>query len=179
MNSIKILLSVFALSTFTIACKNSKPESQIAETKSQIKQLEDSLMAAPVGKNYQSHAPELVKLMSDYVEKNPKDTISAMYLFKAGDISRGLGKFDDAINFWQSLCEKYPDHRRAPDALFLQAFTFENDVKDLNKAKNLYEEFLKKYPNHAFSANIPVILENLGKSPEELIEALKKKNQKK
>ena len=117
--------------------------------------------------------------MSDYVEKNPKDTISAMYLFKAGDLSRGLGKFDDAINYWQMLIEKYPDYKRAPDALFLQAFTYENDVKDLDKAKNLYETFLKKYPNHSFAANIPVIIENLGKSPEELIESFKKNQNKK
>ncbi len=170
---------VVAMVLFGISCKNDSTNKVVSDVKSQIKMLEDSLMAAPIGANYKSKAPDLVKRMSDYVEKNPKDTISAMYLFKAGDLSRGLGKFDDAINYWQMLIEKYPDYKRAPDALFLQAFTYENDVKDLDKAKNLYETFLKKYPNHSFAANIPVIIENLGKSPEELIESFKKNQNKK
>lgn len=159
-----------------VSCKNQEQKPIANETKSEIKQLEDSLLANQNGKNYLVTAPELIRLMSEYVSKNPTDTVCASYLFKSGDISRGLGKMDDAIKYWQNLCEKYPEHKRAPDALFLQAFTYENDVKDLEKAKNLYEEFLQKYPTHPFAENIPVILANLGKSPEELIEAFKQKN---
>jgi tetratricopeptide (TPR) repeat protein len=172
----KYLLLFSAVLSLIFSCKNEN-HSAIANPK-EIKIIEDSLLRSPIGTNYKSKAPVLITMMAEYANHNPKDTLAPVYLFKAGDLSRGLGKFEDAIQYWALLYKEYPEYKRAPDALFLEAFTYENEIKDLPKAKALYEEFLKKYPTHDFAANIPVLLENLGKTPEELIESFKKKNAK-
>lgn len=49
-------------------------------------------------------------------------------------------------------------------------FVYENDLNDLENAKQTYEAFLQKYPNDPdFADDAQMALKNLGKSPEELI----------
>jgi outer membrane protein assembly factor BamD (BamD/ComL family) len=49
------------------------------------------------------------------------------------------------------------------------AYTYENNLHDLVRAKTLYEEFLQKFPNGELAQDAKLSLDNLGKSPEELI----------
>jgi TolA-binding protein len=49
----------------------------------------------------------------------------------------------------------------------------------LDKAKAVYEEFLRKYPEDEFAGSAQFLLDNLGKSDDELLEALQKKGGKK
>lgn len=155
------------------ACKSKNSTDATTSNPKEIKMLEDSLLSNPIGENYNAKAPVLASEMLKYAETHPKDTLAAVYLFKAGDLYRGLGRFRESLQSWQTICDKYPDYKRAPDALFLQAFTIENELKDYEKAKSLYNEFLKKYPTHSFAATIPSILKNMGKSPDELIKSFK------
>ena len=52
------------------------------------------------------------------------------------------------------------------------AYTYENNLHDLVRAKTLYEEFLQKFPNGELAQDARLSLENLGKTPEEMIGAL-------
>jgi outer membrane protein assembly factor BamD (BamD/ComL family) len=114
-------------------------------------------------------AQEAIKLYVEYAENFPADTFSPLYLFKAADISSKISETSKAINLYKLLEEKYPNHRNAPYALFLQGFIYENQVGNPAKAKPLYEKFLQKYPDHPIAADVSRSIENLGKSPEELI----------
>jgi TolA-binding protein len=61
--------------------------------------------------------------------------------------------------------------------MFLKAFVYEDQLHDLNKAKKYYEEFLEKYPDSDFADDARISLQNLGKSPEELIKEFEEKQQ--
>ena len=59
--------------------------------------------------------------------------------------------------------------------MFLKAFTFDNDLKDYENARKYYEEFLAKYPNNEFAESAKFLLDNLGKSDEELRQIIEQK----
>lgn len=107
----------------------------------------------------------------------PNHEKSGDYLHKAGETARSIRSFDKALAYYDWICTKYPNHPKAPQALFLQAFTYDNDKRNLEKAKELYTAFLEKYPNDDFADDTQFLLENLGKDDEEIIQSFGKKEQ--
>lgn len=97
------------------------------------------------------------------------------YLHRAAETARTLRDIPKAITLYDWIIEHYPNHPRAATSLFLKAFTFDNDLKDFENARVYYEEFLKKYPNNEFVESARFLLENIGKSEEELKEILEQR----
>ncbi len=62
--------------------------------------------------------------------------------------------------------------------MFLKGYVYENDLRDLETAKKIYEEFLVKYPDDEFADDAEISIKNLGKSPEELIKEFEEQQQK-
>jgi len=121
-------------------------------------------------------AQTAVESYEAYATAYPDDTLSAQYLFKAGEMYRSLRQFDKAIATYERILKDYNSYSKAPHSLFLMGFTYENDLKDLEKAKLTYEKFLKTYPNHELADDVQFSLSNLGKSPDEIIKAFAEKN---
>ncbi len=117
----------------------------------------------------------MIHLYVDFADTYPKDSISPYYLFKAADVSVNTFHSDESIALFNKLLKNYPDFEKAPHALFLKAFTYENYLHQLDSAKASYQLFLAKYPNHAFANDAKISLDNLGKTPEEIIEGFNKK----
>ncbi len=101
----------------------------------------------------------------------------AEYLHKGAETARSLQTLDKALFLYDWIMDRYPDHPRAAQSLFLKAFTLDNDLNQFEEARKLYEEFLQKYPNNEFAPSAQFLLENLGKSDEELLESLQQKSQ--
>ncbi len=167
-----------AIALLLFACKPDGPSKSNKSQLNDIAVLNDSVVNNLTGANFKKMAPQLVNQMLEYVKEHPQDTICAKYLLKSGDFQRGLGQFQPALASWDLLQKNYPNSKEAPEGLFLSAFTYENDIKDLAKAKSLYESFLKLYPEHVLAIQVPEILKVLGKSPEELIKAFQAKQNK-
>lgn len=98
------------------------------------------------------------------------------FLHRAAETARTLRNIPKAIDLYDWIIEKYPTHARASTSLFLKAFTYDNDLKDFEKAGKYYHEFLSKYPNDEFAESAKFLLENLGKSEEELKQMLEAKS---
>lgn len=97
-------------------------------------------------------------------------------MFRAADVARGVGKYGQAIDIWKNLRSLYPDYERSPDALFLTGFTYENNLNEKTQAKELYNQFLEEYPDHALNTQVKQTLDVIDKSPEELIKEFQRKN---
>jgi len=174
-----ILILTVSLMTL-MACKNSdKKASSSIEMPGDIKDMRDSILANPSGESFKAKAPVFIKMLSTYIDKNPKDSLTPAYIFEASQYSRNIGDFKTAEKFLDKLISQYPDFKRLPEAIFFEGYMVENDLKDLPKAKALYEDFLKRYPNHPYVSNIKMNIENLGKSPEEIVKSFKDKQQNK
>ena len=108
----------------------------------------------------------------EFASKFPKDTLSPEFLFKAADVARGLGEYHLAIKMWNEVETQYEGYRKAPEALFLQGFTYDNDLEKMDEAAKHYEAFLEKYPKHPIANDVKLLLEvaKSGKSADELID---------
>lgn len=74
-----------------------------------------------------------------------------------------------AAELFISVSEKYPNSRQAPQSLFMAGFVYANDIKDYNKAKVVYNMFLKKYPDHELAASAKEELNYMGLTAEEIL----------
>ena len=82
---------------------------------------------------------------------------------------------EKSVALYRKVAEKMPNNPKAPMALFMTGFIYENDLGDLNRAKDAYESFLKKYPQDPdFADDAQMALQLLGKSPEEIIKSASK-----
>jgi len=113
---------------------------------------------------------ELITAYIAFADKFKDDTLAPSYIFKAGDIAMNTNRSMEAIRFYDRILNDYPDYRKAPEALFLKGYVYENNLGRLDKAKEIYESFIAKYPTNEFADDAEVSLKYLGKSPEELIE---------
>ena len=120
-------------------------------------------------------ATELIKMYLDYADNYKDDTLSPSYLFKAGEMSIAVGKFDQSIELFGRV-QRYPNSNKAGSALFMQGFVAENHRQDVEQAKVFYQKFLEKYPDHVLANDCRMLLQQLSLSPEALIEMFEKQN---
>ena len=161
--AILLFLALFA------ACQSGPDKTAMAES---IKTLEKEVGASA------QPAPDQVGALQNalvgYADAFPTDSLSVKYLSKAGETARLLRQFDKALEIFGKIEKNYPNSREAAAAMFMKAFTLDNDLKKLEEAKLAYEAFLQKYPNDEFADDAQFLLKNLGKSPEEIIKVFEK-----
>ena len=71
--------------------------------------------------------------------------------FKKGIIFAKQGKYKEALEAYQRVVDNYGDEIFGDDALFKIAEIYQFDIKDLEKAKSIYQEFLTKYPGSVYT----------------------------
>jgi len=150
-----------------------KPEEERLDTR--ITDLEDQLYPESASKIDPIAAGKLVRKYETYAQKFPKSDNAALYLYKAGEVARSSGDMRRSVSLLEQLYEGYRSYEKAPQALFLAGFVYENDLKNLDKAKEIYSTFMKKYPDHELSASVKFSLENLGKPADEIIKSFEGK----
>lgn len=144
----------------------------------EIDALEAKLRKAKLVTDEMPAAQELVKKSQSYSELHPQGQKTAAVLFNAADVARGIGEYGKAIQLWGKVWRNYPDFDKAPDAVFMQAFTYENNLKDIQNAKRYYLQFIEKYPKNPLREQVIIALKNLGRSPEDLIKEFQKNEKK-
>ncbi len=93
-------------------------------------------------------------------------------LNRAGSLAKTCENPQKAVALYQRLLENQPAAPKAGQVAFMLGYVYENDLKDLEKAKTAYENVSKNYPNDkdmVFSAKMAI--KNLGKTPEEILKA--------
>ncbi|MHC1707827.1 MAG: tol-pal system YbgF family protein [Bacteroidales bacterium] len=164
------LLSLISLSVL-ISCG---PDAEKQQSK--ITKLEETLINKNEGSYDKTRAVELIQAYQEYTEAFPRDTLSAAYMFKKAELQLHAVSPAEAIKTLDKLINDYPDFRKTPECLFLKGFIYENNMNDLAKAKVAYEEFIVKYPQHYFTDDAKILIQNLGKTPEELVKEFEAKN---
>jgi outer membrane protein assembly factor BamD (BamD/ComL family) len=84
-------------------------------------------------------------------------------------LQNGLQDFTGAIDAYRKYVRLYPEGKDAPLASFLIGYLYNNEFHNLDSAAAAYKYFLARYPDHDMAASARFELENLGKSPEELL----------
>lgn len=137
---------------------------------SKINMLESEIM-----KNFdEKKVSELIKLCLDYEKKFPQDSLVPYFLYKAGANFSYLNKPYDALRCFDRVYKLFPDYDKAPVSLFHIAGIYSDMLNDTASARETYNTFILKYPNHKLVEDARLSIENLGKSLEELVEEWEK-----
>lgn len=163
-----ITLAFTALILFS--CSSSK-EKMIDE----ITQMEDQIFSETSNKIDLEQTAKLVDMYITFADRYSKSEEAPDYIFRAADISMNLLDPNKSVELFDRILDNYPEFEKYPHCLFLKAYVYENELHNLDKARELYLEFLEKYPDHDFADDVQVSLDNLGKSPEELIREFQEK----
>ncbi|MCP3928702.1 MAG: tetratricopeptide repeat protein [Bacteroidetes bacterium] len=156
----------FSIGLFFISACQQESEQQML---SNIEIKEAAIFNDSTNKVDIQAAHEYIQACEDFANKYSKHEKSPVLLHKAGETARSIRSFDTALSLYKQITTHYPEHEKAAQALFLQAFTLDNDLQKLEEARKLYNLFLEKYPEDDFADDTKFLLENLGKSDEEIL----------
>lgn len=148
--------------------KESTPEAYIME-------VGQSIFADTIKKFDESKAMAFVDACEAFAMVLPSDPQTSEYLFKAAETSSTLKTYEKSFALYDWIINKYPNSERAPIALFMKGFIFDGTLHDSANAAKYYTEFINKYPSSNFAKDAKVLLSNLGKSDEEVLEEIKAK----
>jgi len=79
------------------------------------------------------------------------------------EIAQEEGDSYTRIQYYRNIVNKYPDHKYAPQALFMIGFVYAEEVMDLVQARRTFDELLEKYPDSEVAASAKWMIENLEK----------------
>ncbi|CAN5308301.1 hypothetical protein BH10BAC1_BH10BAC1_07870 [soil metagenome] len=182
MKRIKIfiaIVSVIAVASCGNDTKITEPEvSNIPDPKtelsSKIQNLESEMHSSMQLDN--EKAAQALVAYSEYAKLFPSDSITPDYLFKAGEIATATQQYPQAVDYYKTISEKYPNYKLVQESLFLQAAVLDNFIDDDVKAKVIYEALIAKYPQSTYANDAKAAIKNLGKTDAELIKEFQKKN---
>ena len=124
-------------------------------------------------KNYSEALKDYQKIINDYSgsDKVPESifSVAVMYhMYQIPNISKDES-LRKAVEYYQKLYQQFPKDERAPKALFMSGFIQANELGNTDAARSAYQEYLNKFPNHELAAAAKTELDNLGKTPEEIL----------
>ena len=105
----------------------------------------------------------------------PKNETVPNHLYGAAEVARSLRTFPKAMSLYDWILEDYAESEKAPNVLFIKGFILEQDYNRDEDARKVYEQFLSQYPEHQMAESAKFLLDNLGKSDEEILEEIEKK----
>ena len=158
-----IYLILFGLAGLISACGPSKEKQEI-----RIVSMEERLFTSENGFT-RAGADSLIQMYRDFAASYPNDSLTPVYLFKAASMTMNLQDGPGSIALFDQIRESYPDFEKAPLCLFFIGYVQENVMGDIDKAREIYQLFIESYPDHDFVDDAQASIENLGKTPEQMI----------
>lgn len=156
---------------FIYACGSRKEQSKESILK-EIARYEQILLNDTTGEINLTASYEAIKFYSAYENQYPKDSLTPEFMFRKASLFKSLGKANEAINALTQIDKNYPAYSNLDVCLFMIADIYENMLNDTAKARKYYQELIKKFPNSTLSDDASVILQNLGKNPEEFFQQI-------
>ncbi|MGE5424028.1 MAG: tetratricopeptide repeat protein [Syntrophothermus sp.] len=155
---------LFFAALLIVSCSSSKEK-----MKTKIDGLEKRLYASSATSFDTIKGDSLLDLYTNYIAKFPGDTICAKYTYNAASLCMNRQQNGKAVELFNTFQQNYPKNPRAPVCMFLTGFIYENQMHDLQKAKEIYLQFLEKYPESIYAKDARSSLDNLGKTPEQMM----------
>jgi len=101
---------------------------------------------------FQNKTSEALQKCDDMLKKFPGHSLTDEIYFLKAKLYKKTGNYQDAVNMLDIITNRYSDDILGDDALYMKAMIYEENIKDPEKAKTLYQDLLKKYPGSIFGA---------------------------
>ena len=120
---------------------------------------------------------EALVIFEEIIEGNKESDFTPKALFECaklyqGQVLKSVGPQESlkkSVEVYKNIFENYPNYEEAGNSLFMAGFILANELKNFDAAKQTYELYLEKYPTGDLADDAKVELENLGKTPEEIL----------
>jgi len=175
MKRIQISILVLTLIIFSCNTDSSSINTKVVTEENIQTIIEDLKIGNGIDKTKVS---ELIQSIDAFAKENADNKNTPKYLELKAKYLGALGKNTEALEVYNIIYSKYKDYENSSDALFMMAFLYENNMNDKEKAKAFYQKYLDEFPTKVFAKDAKFSLENIDKTPEELMEMLKSNNAK-
>lgn len=170
-----------AIALLMAACGGmSEQEMEVKQEKEELVHRIDSLENLLFGQEANVDREVAAQLLQSYIQFTdtyPTDERSPDFLYKGAGIARGVGVHTRALKMYQRILEDYPEFGKQAETHFLIAFTYDNDLKEVELARAAYQEVIDQFPEHEFAEQSAERLKTIDLSDEELIELFMQRNQ--
>lgn len=119
-------------------------------------------------------AQSFVDACEAYALAYPATKEAPEFLYKATEVSRTLRTFTKSLSMYDWIIDQYPQYEKAPTAMFLKGFIIENELNNDEAAMEVYRKFLAQYPDHQLTDDVQFLLDNVGKTDEEIMDMIEK-----
>lgn len=142
----------------------------VKTTGDDVKKAEEALFNADMTTN-QDAVASAIATFSKYVEDNPEAVDAADVLFKAVEVSVNTKQDpQQSIGLVNKLVADYPKFDKNAVALFMLAtFVYDEQLHDLDKARETYQQIVDNYPDSPFAKDAAIAITQLGMTPDELV----------
>ncbi len=69
----------------------------------------------------------------------------------------------ERIQYYRDIVNHYPDHKYAPQALFMIGFVYAEELADTKRAKQTFEELIREYPDSEVVGSAQWMIDNVDK----------------
>jgi outer membrane protein assembly factor BamD (BamD/ComL family) len=176
---ISVVLTLMALTFIACGGQDNESNKTTEETdayrvdkrqfKKELSELEarlDSDLMAPSEEDLR----EAVTMFQDFAGIFPEDPKAPDYLLKASDFSLMLGMPEKSVKILERIMREFPKYNRMEDVAYNRASHLDFEIRDTNRAKEAYIEFISAYPNSELVDDAQSRIENIKYSLEELTE---------
>ncbi|GAB5539111.1 MAG: hypothetical protein Salg2KO_12140 [Salibacteraceae bacterium] len=170
----------FSLAILLFACGDMQPEEaeKLTPEKQQmvIEKMEQELLGSksldqPINQN---KAKNLIIQYQNYINMNPKDSLTSVYLFRAADMSIAVGSYEACIKYLDKIINDFPNSDRIVETMLFKGFVYETHIGNHANAIASYKALIDRYPNHRLAGDARAAIDNLTLTEEELLEKFEK-----
>lgn len=108
-----------------------------------------------------------LRLYIEFSNRFPQDTMTPEFLFRASDIAQGIGDYQQAADLLEKIIDQYPGYNKYADACFTAALVYDDHLEKVNfgadRAIQLYNYVIEKYPNTYYAESAKTLKEFVGK----------------
>jgi len=138
------------------------------------KELFDEAQTFIQQQKYPEAAMAFEELTNNYPESslapNALSQLASIYQNKQIKNLSENESLEKSIQLFKKLHDEYPSSEYAASGLFMAGFIYANELKNFEEAKKCYQQFLKEYPHDDLAASAQAELDNMGMSPEEILQ---------
>ncbi len=126
----------------------------------------------------EENSPEAVLSYETLIEEYPNDKLApeaiarlaAIYQNKQVKNISETESLKKSVELFKSIYEKFPKSEQAPIGIFMAGFVEANELHDYDAASKTYNSFMKLFPDHELSTSAREELDNMGLTPEEILQ---------
>ena len=165
------VVAAFVIAFLFHGCGKPAPEEYLAkgkEAEERAQRIVDTLSTPP---DLPGLFAPAIEAYSDLAANYPNSPLASDAVFRLATIYHNdTREFEKAIDAYRRYTAMNPGGEKVPLAMFLTGYLYNNELRNLDSAGAAYRRFLEKFPHHEMAMAAQFELNNLGKTPEEMLQ---------